>query len=105
VLRLPKPGGGEALVLPYRLRAPFLDLPEVVQYQVVLEPSRLAVRIVLRPGPSVETVERVRSGMQAALEAAGAIPPPIVVEPVAEIEREPGSMKVKVVKTVRPPAA
>jgi phenylacetate-CoA ligase len=105
LLRLPKPGGGEALVLPYRLRAPFLDLPDVVQYQVVLEPKRLAVRIVLRPGASVETVERVRSEMTSALAAAGAIPPPIVVEPVAEIEREPGSMKVKVVKTVREAAA
>ena len=105
LLRLPKPGGGEALVLPYRLRAPFLDLPDVVQYQVVSEPTRLAVRIVLRPDASVETVERVRSGMKVALEAAGAIPPPIVVQPVAEIEREPGSMKVKVVKTVREAAA
>jgi hypothetical protein len=49
--------------------------------------------------------ERVRSGMKVALEAAGAIPPPIVVEPVVEIEREPGSMKAKVVKTVREAAA
>ena len=105
LLRLPKPGGGEALVLPYWLRAPFLDLPDVVQYQVVLEPKQLAVRVVLRPDTSVETVERVHSGMKRALEAAGAIPPPIVVEPVAEIEREPGSMKVKVVKTVREAAA
>ena len=105
LLRLPKPGGGEALVLPYRLRAPFLDLPDVVQYQVVHEPTRLAVRIVLRPDASVETVERVRSGMKVALEAAGAIPPPIVVQPVAEIEREPGSMKVKVVKTAREAAS
>jgi phenylacetate-coenzyme A ligase PaaK-like adenylate-forming protein len=105
LLRLPKPGGGEALVLPYRLRAPFLDLPDVVQYQVVHEPMRLAVRIVLRPDASVETVDRVRAGMKAALEAAGASPPPIVVEPVAEIAREPGSMKVKVVKTLREAAA
>jgi phenylacetate-CoA ligase len=105
LLRLPKSGGGEALVLPYRLRAPFLDLPDIVQYQVVLEPKRLAVRIVLRPDASAETVERVRSGMKVALEAAGAIPPPIVVEPVVEIEREPGSMKLKVVKTVPEAAA
>ena len=105
LLRLPKLGGGEALVLPYRLRAPFLDLPDVVQYQVVLEPERLAVRIVLRPDASTETVDRVRSGMKGALEAADAITPPIVVETVPEIEREPGSMKVKVVKTVREAAA
>jgi hypothetical protein len=41
----------------------------------------------------------------ASLEAAGAIPPPIDVERVREIEREPGTMKVKVVKTVREAAA
>jgi hypothetical protein len=90
---------------PYRLRAPFLDLPDVVQYQVAHEHSRLAVRIVLRPDASVETVDRVRAGMKAALEAAGATPPTIVVEPVAEIEGDPGSMKVKVVKTLREAAA
>jgi hypothetical protein len=43
--------------------------------------------------------------MRTALETAGAIPPPIEVETVREIEREPGSMKVKVVKTVRVAAA
>jgi len=105
VLRLPGVGGGEAIVLPYRLRAPFLNLPDVVQYQVVREPRRLAVRVVLRPEASVETVDRVRSGMEEALAAAGAIVPPIAVEPVAEIEREPGTIKVKVVKTVQEAAA
>jgi phenylacetate-coenzyme A ligase PaaK-like adenylate-forming protein len=73
LLRLPGPGGGQAIVLPYRLRAPFLNLPDVVQYQVVHEPPRLAVRVA------------------------------VAVEPVTEIE--PGSIKVKVVKTVREAAA
>ena len=36
----------------------------------------------------------------AALEAAGAVPPPIEVELVAELEREPGA-KVKLVKSAR----
>ena len=75
MLRLPKLGGGETVVLPYRLRAPFLDLPDVVQYQLVHEPNRIAVRIVLRPGASSETVDRVHFGIREALEAAGAIPP------------------------------
>ncbi len=46
----------------------------------------------LRPDASVEMVRVVTSGMGRAVEAAGAIPP---------VEREPGSMKIKVVKTVR----
>jgi phenylacetate-CoA ligase len=104
-LRLPKVGGGEAVVLPYRLRAPFLDLPDVVQHQVVHAPGRLIVRIVLRPGSSVETLDRVASGIRAAVEAAGAVSPPVEVEPVAAIEREPGAAKLKVVKTVSAPPA
>jgi phenylacetate-CoA ligase len=105
VLRLPKAGGGEALVLPYRLRSAFTHLPDVVQYQVVCEPGRLRVRIVPRPGASSETAERVAARVRRAIQDAGAIPPPIAVEPVAEIEREPGSMKLKVVQIVREVAA
>jgi hypothetical protein len=105
MLRLPRLGGGETVVLPYRLRAPFLDLPDVVQYQLVHEPKRLAVRIVLRPGASSETADRVHFGIRAALEAAGAVPPTIEVEPVHAIELEPGSSKLKVVKNVREVAA
>ena len=44
-------------------------------------------------------------GIRAALEAAGAVPPTIEVEPVHAIELEPGSSKLKVVKTVREVAA
>ena len=45
------------------------------------------------------------SQIRAALEAAGAVPPTIEVEPVHAIELEPGSSKLKVVKTVREVAA
>ena len=105
VLRLAKAGGGEALVLPYRLRSAFTHLPDVVQYQVVHESGQMRVRIVLREGASSETTRRVETGVRRAIEDAGAVPPPIAVEPVAEIEREPGTMKVKVIKTVREAAA
>ncbi len=101
VLRLPAARGGEAVVLPYRLRAPFVRLPGVLQYQVVHEPSRLAVRVALSPDAPAETCARVAAAVQAALEEAGAVPPPIEVERVAEIEREPGAAKLKLVKTVR----
>jgi phenylacetate-coenzyme A ligase PaaK-like adenylate-forming protein len=101
VLRLPARRGGEAVVVPYRLRAPFAELPDVRQYQIVLDDRRLAVRVVLGPGASNETLRRVEAGMRAALDAAGAIPTPIAVEPVAEIQREPGLAKVKLVKNLR----
>ena len=62
----------------------------------------MTVRVVLRPDASSETVERVASAVRGAVEAAGAVPPPVEVDPVAEIEREPGDVKLKVVKTVSP---
>lgn len=100
VLRFAADDGGEAVVLPHRLRAPFAQLADVIQYQIVQERRRLSIRVVLRGGASVETPGRIRAGVQAALEDAGAIPPPIEVEQVAAIEREPGSAKVKLIKSV-----
>ncbi|HET6866789.1 MAG TPA: AMP-binding protein [Solirubrobacteraceae bacterium] len=103
ILRFPAVGGGEALVLPHRLRAPFARLAEVTQYQIVREPRRLVVRVVLGAGSSVETPDRVSAGVRAALEEAGAIPPAITVEPVSAIEREPGSAKIKLIKSLDAP--
>jgi phenylacetate-CoA ligase len=100
VLRLPAAGGGEAIVLPNALRAPFAPLPDVIQYQIVREPQRIAVRVVLRPDASSETPARVLSGIRRALEDAGATAPPVEIEQVAEIEREPGGAKLKLVKRV-----
>jgi phenylacetate-coenzyme A ligase PaaK-like adenylate-forming protein len=95
-------GDGETIVLPYRLRAPFAPLRDVTQYQIIREPQRLLIRLVLRPDASTDTARRVAVGIRAALQEAGAIAPPIDVEPVAEIEREPGGAKLKLVKTVGP---
>jgi phenylacetate-coenzyme A ligase PaaK-like adenylate-forming protein len=100
ILRFPAVGGGEALVLPHRLRVPFAGLPEVTQYQIVREPRRLVVRVVLGNGASVATPERIFAGVSAALEEAGAVPPPIKVEPVSAIEPEPRSAKVKLIKSL-----
>jgi phenylacetate-coenzyme A ligase PaaK-like adenylate-forming protein len=100
ILRFPAVGGGEALVLPHRLRVPFAGLPEVTQYQIVREPRRLVVRVVLGNGASVATPERIFAGVSAALEEAGAVRPPIKVEPVSAIEPEPRSAKVKLIKSL-----
>jgi phenylacetate-CoA ligase len=103
ILRFPAVGGGEALVLPHRLRVPFARLPEVIQYQIVREPRRLVIRVVLDAGASVETPERIMAGVHAALKEADAVPPPIMVEPVSAIEPEPGSAKIKLIKSLDAP--
>jgi phenylacetate-coenzyme A ligase PaaK-like adenylate-forming protein len=100
VLRLPAAGGGEAIVLPNRLRAPFAQLPDVIQYQLVREPNRIVARIVLRPHASSDTPSRVAAGIRAALEDAGAVAPAIEITQVAEIEREGGGAKLKLIKSI-----
>jgi phenylacetate-coenzyme A ligase PaaK-like adenylate-forming protein len=100
ILRLAAPGGGEAVVLPGQLRAVFAHLPDVVQFQVMRERQRIVVRVVLRPGSSADTSDRIAGRLRVAFKAAGAVVPAISVEPVAEIEREPGAAKLKLVKSV-----
>jgi phenylacetate-CoA ligase len=100
VLRLPAAGGGEVMVLPHRLRAPFAQLGDVLEYQIVREPQRLVVRLVLRPDAATETPVRVCAGIRAALDDAGAMAPPIEIEQVSEIGREPGGAKLKLVKSI-----
>ena len=46
MLRLPAAAGGEVAVNPYRLRAPFVRLLDVLQYQIVRRMDDLLVRIV-----------------------------------------------------------
>src|SRR5262249_43055634 len=100
ILRFPAVDGGQAVVLPHRLRAPFAALPDVTQYQILHEPRRLVIRVVLRPDAPAETPLRISAGIRAALEEAHAVPLPIEVEPVSAIEREPGSAKTKLIKSL-----
>jgi len=103
ILHLPAPAGGEIQVHPYRLRAPFLGFPDVRQYQVLHDRRGLHVRVVLRPSAPRETTASVRAALVRELHAVGAVPPPIEVEAVAAIEREPGhAAKLKLVKIDRP---
>jgi phenylacetate-CoA ligase len=99
-LHLPARGGGLMALLPYRLAAPFAELPAVRQYQIVYHPDRLHVRLVLRPSDSARDVRaRVHAALGDAIAAAGAIAPRIDVECVAELEREPGpAAKLKLIK-------
>jgi hypothetical protein len=76
----------------------------VTQYQIVREPRRLVIRVVLDAAASVEAPERISAGIRAALKDAGAIAPAIEVEPVSAIEPEAGSAKVKLIKSLEPRA-
>ena len=104
VITLPAAGGGgRVAVLPFRLQAPFSELLEVRQYQVVLDLAGLRVAVVLRDRAPADTPARVRAALVRELRDAGAVPPPIEVTPVPEIERDPGhGAKLKLVRSVVP---
>jgi phenylacetate-coenzyme A ligase PaaK-like adenylate-forming protein len=89
-LTLPAAGGGTVAVLPLRLGAPFARLPEVRQFQIVHEPARLEVRVVLDPSAGADTPERVRMAVTRALLEVGAVPPAVSVTSVDRLEREAG---------------
>jgi phenylacetate-coenzyme A ligase PaaK-like adenylate-forming protein len=97
VLKLPSVGGQLVAVHPYRLRAPFVRLLDVLQYQVVHRADGLLVRVVVGERASRDLPERVRTAVEAALASADAFVP-VRVELVEAIEREPGhAAKVKLV--------
>ena len=100
VLHLPGADGRRAVAVhPYRLRAPFVRLLDVLQYQVVHRANGLLVRIVVRDSAPRDVPERVRAAVDDALADAGAAVP-VSIEVVEEIEREPGhAAKVKLVRS------
>ena len=100
VVTLPGADGGRVAVHPFRLRGPFSGLLEVRQHQVVHEPARLLVRVVLRGSAPADTPARVAAAVARELRDAGAVPPPIEVTAVPELGREPGhGAKFKLVKS------
>jgi phenylacetate-CoA ligase len=106
ILHLPAVRGGSVPVYPHRLRAPFASLPDVLQYQILHGESRLRVRVVLRQAAGPDTPAVVREALRTVVEEAGAVPPAIEVEPVSEIEREPGDgAKLKLVKSLQQAAS
>jgi phenylacetate-CoA ligase len=103
VLHLSAPGGGEVAVHPSALGVAFAGLPDVRQYQVLHDRHGLHVRVVLAPGAPVDTSARLRRSLAASLQAAGALPPPVDVQPVAALQREPGpAAKLKLVASTHP---
>lgn len=105
VVTLPAAGGGRVAVHPFRLRAPFSELLEVRQYQVVHEPAGLLVKVALRDTAPADTPARVRDALARELRDAGAVPPPIEVTVVPGIDRDPGhGAKFKLIKSSMPRA-
>jgi phenylacetate-coenzyme A ligase PaaK-like adenylate-forming protein len=85
---------------PYRLRASFVSFPEVREYQIVSDGTRLLVRVALSPGAPPDTLTRVRERVGRVLDEAGA-QAQVEVETVEALEREPGpAAKLKLVKRI-----
>jgi phenylacetate-CoA ligase len=103
VVTLPAAGGGRVAVHPFRLRAPFSELLEVRQYQVVHEPARAGGEgRPARHGPGGHPGP-VRDALARELRDTGAVPPPIEVTVVPGIERDPGhGAKFKLIKSTMP---
>ena len=96
---MPGRDGGQVAVHPFRLRAPFARLLDVRQFQIESDGAGLHVAVVLRGSAPADLPSRVRSALAGELAAAGAVPPPISVTPVATIEREGGqAAKFKLIK-------
>jgi putative adenylate-forming enzyme len=99
ILEFPGPSGGRVCVHPYRLRAPFANLADVRQYQLVRTPGGLQVRVVPQPDAAHDTLDRVGAALAKTLAEAGAAPVPVEVVRVEAIERESGhAAKLKLVK-------
>ena len=85
---------------PFRLRAPFAELREVRQDQVVHDQGGLRVALVLRDEAPADIPARVRAALARELRDAGAVPPPIEVFPGPVIDRDPGhGAKLKLVRS------
>jgi phenylacetate-coenzyme A ligase PaaK-like adenylate-forming protein len=99
ILRLRAAGGGEVRVHPFRLRSPFVRLPEVRQYQIIHTVDGLRARIVVGDAAARDLPQIVRAALETALRDVGAAVP-VNVEVVDAIEREPGhAAKLKLVRT------
>ena len=101
VLTLPGKDGGVVRVHPIHLRSALAARETVLQYRISLFPDEIEVELVLAkaadPAEVVASLERV---LRERLAEQGAMPPPLRVHAVAEIAREPGAGKLKLVRTL-----
>ena len=100
VLHLPGMSGRAIDLHPYRIRASFGPIKDVVQYQVVHHTGGLRARVVLRASAPATVLDRIQAAIAGELADAGAAPIQIDVEPVDQIEREGNGAKIKMVVSV-----
>ena len=95
VLDLPAVEGGTVAVHPLAIRAPLGSFPEVREYRVVRETDALRVEAVLVGvnGDLERVTAAISERLRSSLADAGARPPRVVVEQVAEIPRNSRSGK------------
>lgn len=100
-LTLAGAGGAPVRVHPNLFEEPIEERPEVARYQVVHRPEAIAVSVVARAGDGPWTTE-LAAELERRLRGAGAAPPPVRVEVVAELTR-PASVggKLRLVRSER----
>jgi phenylacetate-coenzyme A ligase PaaK-like adenylate-forming protein len=99
ILSLPGLAGGTVAVHPIHLRAPFVRLPEVRQYQFKQRGDTLCVRLALSPGAPRDVLDRVRAELAEALGAAGADMPCLEIVTVDGILRVGSGAKLTLVES------
>lgn len=97
VLELPATGGGTISVHPSTLRSPMIGIAAVSEYRIVHRPGELRVEAVLI-GEGETACGEIRARLGAALANRGVQAPPIRVESVDRIPRNPHSGKHKAIE-------
>lgn len=98
ILTLPS-DEGEVTLHPHRLRAPFAQMEDVLQYQFEWDGRTLLVSFIARDGAPATLADQVRDALRAAIAEGGARGVHVEARRVSSIEREPGgAAKLKQVK-------
>lgn len=99
ILELPAAGGGTTKVHPLTLRSPLAGIAALSEYRIVYGLGELRVDAVLNgAGDRAQACVEIEARLAAALAERGVTPPPIQVESVAEIPRNPLSGKRKAIE-------
>ncbi len=98
ILHLPGRDGATVPVHPSVLESAVAPFPDVSQYAFVHDARGLHTQVVLAPGASADVSDRLRRAIVAAVGSTGAVPPPVDVEPVPSLHRQPGG-KLRLVRS------
>lgn len=98
ILHLPGRGGATVPVHPSVLGSAVAPFPEVSQYAFVHDARGLHTQVVLAPRAAADLPDRLRQAIVAAVASTGAVPPPVDVEPVPSLHRQPGG-KLRLVRS------